>query len=594
MALITLQNITHTFGALPLLDSITVHIEQGEKIALLGRNGSGKSTLMKIFSGEILPDSGTVITDKYFKCALMPQDVPSSIDGTISSVISSGLADPSDLSRVEYIISLLDLDKNSQFETLSAGMKRRVLLGYALVSDPDLLLLDEPTNHLDIASITWLENFLVKYRGTILLVTHDRSFMQNITNRIIEIDRGRLFDWKCGYNIFLDRKNEWLENEDTQNRVFDKKLAEEEVWIRKGIKARRTRNEGRVRALMKMRDEHKARRSAQGNAKIEVNQASQSGKMVVEAENITFGYDKTLIDDFSIRIVRGDKIGIIGANGCGKSTLIRIILGLLPVQSGSVRTGANLEIAYFDQLRNQCDDNLTVIDNVSNGCETVTINGRDRHIISYLQDFLFTPERAHEKSGVLSGGEKNRLLLAKLFTKPANVLVLDEPTNDLDIETVELLEELILDFNGTVLMVSHDRSFLNNTATDIISFEPDGKLVCCAGGYDDYLSQRTPLNTIDVKKTESETTKAKPKSEKIKLSYKENIEIEKLPHDIEKLENKIEDLHAKLGDPELYKTNGDSVNQIKDELESLEVELETKFSRWEELEEKRLRAETES
>ncbi|MDA3900565.1 MAG: ATP-binding cassette domain-containing protein [Spirochaetes bacterium] len=591
MALITLQNINHTFGSEPLFNSITVHIEIGEKIALLGRNGSGKSTFMKTLHRSFQPDSGEVITSKYFRSALLPQDVPSTIKGSIASVVQSGLSRPDDTARVEFVLSLLTLDGSLLFETLSAGMKRRVLLGRALADDPDILLLDEPTNHLDIDSITWLENFLIKYTGTILLITHDREFMRNIANRIIEIDRGRLFDWKCDYTTFIDRKSEWLENEETQNRLFDKKLSEEEAWIRKGIKARRTRNEGRVRALLKMREAHSARRTSMGSARLEANQTCQSGKMIVEADSITFGFDTPLISDFSIRIVRGDKIGIIGPNGCGKSTLIQILLGLIPVQHGSVRTGANLQIAYFDQLRNQCDDALSIIENVSGGCETVHVNGRDRHIISYLQDFLFTPERLQEKSAVLSGGEKNRLLLAKLFTQPANVLILDEPTNDLDIETVELLEELISDFDGTVLTVSHDRSFLNNIATDIINFEEDGTILTYAGGYDDYLIQSGKNSSQKRSELKEKSTKIKPKSKNPKLSYKEKQELDNLPQMIEELESKIDFVHAELADPELYKNKGDEVTQKSELAEQLESEMETLFSRWEELEAKRIASE---
>lgn len=597
MALITLQNISMAFGHKPLLDNISLQVEAGEKIALLGRNGAGKSTFMKVINQSLSPDSGDIITSKYFRSSILSQDVPFDTDGSIKEIILGGLESPdaglslqkdeqSNQNRVDYLLSLLSLNGNDRFETLSAGKKRRALLGRALAPEPDILLLDEPTNHLDIESIEWLESFLVKYEGTLLLVTHDRAFMQRIANRIIEIDRGRLFDWRCSYSTFLDRKSAWLENEEEQNRAFDKKLAIEEAWIRQGIKARRTRNEGRVRALKKMREEHSQRRSIQGNAKIEANSAGRSGKMVAEVEHIEFGFDeKKLINDFSVRIMRGDKIGIIGPNGCGKSTLIKLILGILEPENGSVRLGANLEIAFFDQLRDTIDDSKSLIDNVSGGVEHVMLNGKEKHIISYLQDFLFTPERAKEKAAVLSGGEKNRLLLAKNFTRPANVLVLDEPTNDLDIETVELLEELIADFDGTVLIVSHDRSFLNNCVTDIISFEKDGAIKSFAGGYDDYLIQN---------KTETQSSKTKKadkpkreKQQKLKMSFKENKELESLPHDLETTEKRIEELQNELGNPELYKESKEHIQALKDELSEKEEMLETLFARWEELEAKK-------
>ncbi len=504
MAQLNVQNVSLSFGKFPLFDGIDMQIEKGEKISLLGRNGMGKSTLMKMIHGVIEPDSGTVIREKGLVTAYLPQDVPAGLSGTVYTVITEGIAHPDHLhhhmdghqerksrGRIEKTLSLLSLDGGLEFETLSVGMKRRALLGRALVNEPDILLLDEPTNHLDIDAIRWLEDFLARYDRTVFFVTHDRVFLQKIANRIVELDRGKLFDWKCDYRTFLDRKEAWLESEETQNRLFDRKLAKEEVWIRKGIKARRTRNEGRVRALKKLRAERSQRREVQGTVRMEIQKTADSGKMIIEADEVSFGYgDNLLIDGFATRILRGDRIGIVGPNGCGKSTLIKLLLGELVPLSGTIRSGVRIETAYFDQVRERLDEERTVRENVTDGNDIIDFNGRNRHVIGYLQDFLFTPDMADVKVKVLSGGERNRLLLAKLFTRPANLLVMDEPTNDLDIETIELLEELLLDYPGTLLLVSHDRAFLNNVVTGTFVFEGNAAVREFAGGYDDWLNRK--------------------------------------------------------------------------------------------------------
>jgi ATP-binding cassette subfamily F protein uup len=494
---------------------------------------------MKMINGLVEPDSGKIFRIKDLRTSILQQDVPDGIKGTVYAVLARGIIDEDGevhhdhlelkhIRQIERVISLMSLDPEPEFETLSAGMKRRVLLGQALVNDPDILLLDEPTNHLDIDSIKWLEEFLVRYEKTVFFVTHDRAFLQKVAKRILEIDRGNIFDWNCDYQTFLKRKEAWLESEETQNALFDKKLAQEEIWIRKGIKARRTRNEGRVRALKAMRNERSKRLEQQGTVKIDMIQSERSGKVVIEAENIEFGYtllpfmgdckqdvcvssadtmsgkrglmasgqrgrenDNLIVKNFSTTIMRGDKVGFIGPNGCGKSTMIKLLLKQYEVTSGKVKHGTKLEVAYFDQLRDQLDDSKTIRQNVTDGNEIIEFNGKSKHVIGHLQDFLFTPDRADEKVGILSGGEKNRLMLAKLFAKPFNLLIMDEPTNDLDLETVELLEELLIEYEGTLLVVSHDREFLNNVVTSTIAFEGNGSVKEYAGGYDDWLRQRT-------------------------------------------------------------------------------------------------------
>jgi ATP-binding cassette subfamily F protein uup len=591
MALLNLQHITLSFDSRPLLDGIDMQIHAGEKISLLGRNGSGKSTLMKLINGDIEPDGGARILEKGVKTALLPQEVPGHLTGTVRDVVAGGIAphhaggfeDETALHRIERALSLLAVDPGFLFGNLSAGMKRRVILGRAIVNEPDILLLDEPTNHLDIDSIGWLEDFLCRYDKTIFFVTHDRAFLQKVAGRIVEIDRGKLFDWKCDYGTFLKRKEAWLESEETRDNLFDKKLAQEEAWIRKGIKARRTRNEGRVRALMKMREERAGRRERQGTVRMEPHNAEKSGRMIIEAADVSFGYDANrLIDGFSVRIMRGDKIGIIGPNGCGKSTLIRLLMQEMKPGSGTVRSGAGIETAYFDQLRNRLDEDRTVRQNVTDGGEIIEFNGRDRHVIGYLEDFLFTPDKADVKVSVLSGGEKNRLLLARLFTRPSNFLIMDEPTNDLDIETIELLEELLLDYRGTLLLVSHDRAFINNVVTSTLVFEGNGAVREYAGGYDDWLIQRRAPVSRETKQQKKPRDNKPPENRK--LTFKEKKELESIPRIIEDKEGRKQEIYALLADPSFYQESSRRVPGIKAELEQVEQELEDLLERWEELE----------
>lgn len=593
MALLNLQNITHTFGSKPVFDNISMQIQKGEKISLLGRNGTGKSTMMKLINGQIEPDSGNLIREAGLKTSLLPQEFPDGLCGTIYHVIAEGAVDIEHMNHhmssfeeqkarksIERTISMLGLDPLLNYEDLSAGMKRRVLLGRALVSEPDILLLDEPTNHLDIDAIKWLEDFFSKYNGSLFFVTHDRAFMQKIANRILELDRGRIFDWRCDYTTFLQRKEAWLESEETQNMLFDKKLAKEEVWIRKGIKARRTRNEGRVRELKKMREERAERRDIAGKVKMSLQKAETSGKMIIEAEDVRFGFSgKTIIDRFSARIMRGDKIGIMGPNGCGKSTLIKILLGQLEPLSGTVRSGARIDTAYFDQMRDQFDEEKSIKDNVADGNEIIDINGKGRHIVGYLQDFLFPPDMIDKKVKVLSGGEKNRLMLAKLFTRPANLIVMDEPTNDLDIETVELLEDLLLEYQGTLLLVSHDREFINNVVTSTFVFEGNSCVNEYAGGYDDWILQRKNDNQEKAVKESRERKTVK----KTKMSFNEKKELESIPAIIVEKEDRIKEIHSMMTDPLFYKENGTRVNDIKAELEALEKQTLGLYARWEEL-----------
>ncbi|HKJ32371.1 MAG TPA: ATP-binding cassette domain-containing protein [Balneolales bacterium] len=627
MALINIKDVSIGFGGPLLLDEVNFQIEEGEKVCLLGRNGAGKSTLLKLIAGDLNPSVGAIDFKNHIKIARLEQKVPHNVEGTVFDIVANGLEkigtlltdyhrlthelsvhSNSDLlnqldkaqrriesvdgwqmnQKIEEVISRMNLNADADFETLSGGMKRRVLLAKALVTSPDILLLDEPTNHLDIDSIDWLENYLQHYSGTILFVTHDRVFLRKLATRIVELERGRLFDWECDYDTFLKRKEAYLESEEQHQAKFDKKLKEEEIWLRKGIKARRTRNEGRVRALLKMREERKARRERQGTVSMQVNEANRSGNRVIEAKNISFSYDeKPIVKNFSTTITRGDKIGIIGSNGSGKTTLLRILLGKLQPDQGNVRLGTNLEIVYFDQLRQQLDNDKTVRENVSEGKDTITINGQNKHIISYLKDFLFTPDRSLSPVSVLSGGERNRVLLARLFTKPSNVIVMDEPTNDLDIETLELLEELLLDYPGTLIMVSHDREFLNNVVTSTIVFEGVGNVKEYVGGYDDWLRQRKDISEPPKKKAEKSDTKhrkkGKKKTEK-KLSYKQKKELEKIPQQIEELEQQQKVIYEKLGDPEFYQKNGDEIVDMNDQLETIEKALTEAYDRWEELE----------
>jgi len=594
MALLSLRDVSLAFGGPKLLDHVDWSIERGERVCLLGRNGEGKSTLLRLLLGELRPDEGDLIRQQGLRVARLPQDVPQDQRGTVADEVAEGLADdphpggPTDY-RVEAIITRLGLDAKTPFEALSSGMKRRALLGKALVGEPDILLLDEPTNHLDIDSIRWLEGFLARYSGALLFVTHDRMFLTRLATRILELDRGKLYDWACDYPTFLKRKEELLAGEERQNALFDKRLAQEEVWIRKGIQARRTRNEGRVRALKSMREARTKRRERQGTARMQLQEADRSGALVVEAKAVTFAYEgRDVIRGLDATIMRGDKVGIIGPNGAGKTTLIRLLLGQLTPQAGSIRQGTNLEVAYFDQLKDTLDEEKTVQQNVSE-YDTIPINGQPRHVIGYLQDFLFPPERSRSLVKFLSGGERSRLLLAKLFTKPSNVMVLDEPTNDLDVETLELLESLLVEYQGTVLLVSHDRAFLNDVVTSTIAIEPDGSASEYDGGYDDYLRQKQANEAVD--QASASASLGEPKrtgkttvEQTKKISFKERKELDGLPARIEKLELAIKDLHEVMADPAFYRKSREEIAESNAKLEALETELATVFERWEELE----------
>lgn len=595
MPLLTLRELRLGYRGPLLLDDVSCVIEPGQRIGLLGRNGSGKTTLMRIIRGEVEPERGEIVASPGTKIALLPQDVPRQLHGAVAAIVRQGLPpndhDPESAwrgpQRVQQILSRMNLDGNAAFESLSSGMKRRVLLAQALVAEPDLLLLDEPTNHLDIDAVTWLEEFLSRWPATCMFVTHDRMFLRKLATRILEIDRGRLFDWSCDYDTFLRRKEEALAAEEKQNALFDKKLAQEEVWIRTGIKARRTRNEGRVRALERMRRERQDRRAKPGQVKLEIQTGQRSGHLVAEIEGVSFGYgERPILQDFSTTIFRGDKIGIIGSNGAGKTTLLRVLLGQLPPQQGTVRLGTNLQVAYFDQLRQQLNDDKTVQENVGDGYDTVQIGGQSRHIIGYLQDFLFSPERSRTPVRFLSGGERNRVLLARLFAKPANVIVLDEPTNDLDTETLELLESHLVDYAGTVLLVSHDREFLNNVVTSTIVFE-SGQVREYVGGYDDWLRQRPIPSAADsssgkpANKPAVLESAAASSPTKRRLTYKEQQELAGLPARIEQLEAEIAGLHAAMIQPDFFKQLGSRIASEQARLKELETHLAAAYSRWE-------------
>ena len=599
MSLLSLKEVSFAWGGPLLLNHVSLEINQGDRIGLLGRNGTGKSTLMKILMGELEPDNGEITRASGLQMRRLIQEVPVSYEGTVSEIVAKELQTDS-LEEWEYaykvdeILSRMKLNGEDRFETLSSGMKRRVLLANALVHEPDILLLDEPTNHLDIESILWLERFLKSFSSTLLFVTHDRVFLQALASRILEIDRGQIFDWTCDYQTFLSRKQAALEAEEKQNALFDKKLAEEEVWIRKGIKARRTRNEGRVRALKELRKERSARRNQLGNVKMEAAKAERSGRLVLEAKSISFAYDakSKIVDDLTLTVMRGDKIGLIGPNGVGKSTLLKILLGDLEPTSGTLRHGTKLEVVYFDQLRENIDDEKTVVENVGEGQDMLEINGAKKHVYGYLQDFLFTPERARRPAKFLSGGERNRLLLAQLFKKPSNLLVMDEPTNDLDAETLDLLEELVDSYAGTLLLVSHDRAFINNVVTSTLAFEGDGKITEYVGGYDDYIRQRdsTPKraasNSEEIKEEPALVAAAPPPSSKkiVKLNNKEREALKRLPARIEGLEQEQQTLHAAMADPDFFKKEKSEIATSTQRLEAIEAELAKCYEQWESLE----------
>ena len=621
MPLVALDSVSIAFGHLPLLDNVTLQVDAGERVAVIGRNGTGKSTLLSILGGELPPDAGTLIRQPGVRIARLVQDVPLSANRTVAEVVGEGLGDldPHDEwqrhHQADMVMSRLSLPPEAIVDTLSGGWKRRVLLARALVGQPDVLLLDEPTNHLDIEAITWLESFLADYRGAVIFVTHDRAFLERLATRIAELDRGMLTSWPGDYATFERKKDEWLANEELQNAKFDKKLASEEVWLRRGVKARRTRDEGRVKALMAMRAERAERRNRAGNVRMQMDQGDASGKMVFEATDISFRYGSRgdelsggeelsgggdplgspfVIKDFSTRIMRGDRIGLIGPNGAGKTTLLRILLGELTPDSGEVRRGANVQVAYYDQQREQLDPDRTVVDTIGDGNDTVTVNGQPRHVHGYLQDFLFSPERARSPVRALSGGERNRLLLARLLTRPANVLVLDEPTNDLDLETLELLEQQLEDWPGTLIVVSHDRRFLDNVVTSTIAFEGRGRVAEYVGGYDDYLRQtrarpgQGPNVSGDGKnmpggaKNASGDTK-NPSAKRKKRSFKQEREYAQLTDRIAALEEEQKSIQASLADPDFYKQPGSEISAAVARGERVERELIDAMERWDEL-----------
>lgn len=635
MALLNFRKVSLSYGAAPLLDEVSFAVDEGERVCLVGRNGAGKSTMMKLIDGAIHADDGEVVHEDGVRIARLEQEVPKGAAGSVFDVVAEGLGeaghevsryhhwvqtvalDPSEQNlkelercqqrlealggwemsqRVETVLSRLELDGEKRIEELSGGLKRRVLLARALVIEPHLLLLDEPTNHLDIDAIRWLEEYLAAWQGALIFITHDRSFLRRLATRIIELDRGRLTDWPGDYDNYLRRKQEQLAAEEKENALFDKRLAAEEVWIRQGIKARRTRNEGRVRALKEMRRERADRRERVGQAKMSIQDAGKSGKIVVEAENISFAYDgKPLVKDFSITMMRGDKVGIIGPNGVGKTTLLRLLLGELEPREGKIRVGTNLEVAYFDQYRATLNEERTVQENLGDGTDQIMINGKPRHVISYLQDFLFAPERIRQPVSALSGGERNRLLLARLFTRPSNVLVLDEPTNDLDSDTLDLLEELLMDYPGTVLLVSHDRAFLDNVVTSTLVFEQPGVVNEYVGGYEDWLRQRPAAaegfgktQGFGKKKAARDAKKSTPVIEPAgkpkKLSYKDQRELETLPKTIERLEQEQAELVAAMNDPEFFRQEKDVIARHNERLAEIGGELEVAYCRWEDLE----------
>ncbi len=632
MALMSVNSVSMSFGGPLLLDKASFQVQAGQRICIVGRNGEGKSTLLRLMSGDLTPDSGIISTQKGVTVARLSQKVPEVLNGTVFDVVAEGLgelgnalakyhrvstevANGGDVSKlseiedimeqhggwnamttIEMVISRLSLDPETRFENLSGGLKRRVLLARALASTPDILLLDEPTNHLDIDSIAWLEEFILKHIKTLIFITHDRMFLRRIATRIIELDRGKLADWTCDYDTFLKRKEELLDAEEKNWSEFDKKLAREEVWIRQGIKARRTRNEGRVRELEKLRRERSKRRERTGTATIQIQEASRSGKIVAEAEHAYFSWGANpVFNDLNVTILRGDRIGIIGPNGTGKTTLIQTLLGNLKLKSGKINLGTKLEISYFDQHREQLNPDATVRDSVADGNDVVTMGDRTKHVMGYLKDFLFPAERANSKVRDLSGGERNRLLLARLFTRPSNLLIMDEPTNDLDAETLELLEDKLMEYPGTVIIVSHDRAFLNNVVTSTIVFEGNATVKEYVGGYDDWLRQKpkeekeNKPKTLKSVKVEQPALANKPK----KLSYKEQRELELLeeemkvlPTQIEKLEKEIAAIQELMLDSDFYRKSAQEMAKTTSRLGELESEHEKTFERWEEVEAK--------
>lgn len=631
MSLISLSGAWLSFSDAPLLDNAELHIEENERVCLVGRNGAGKSTLLRVLAKEQPLDDGLVIYEQDLIVARLQQDPPRDVEGTVFDFVAEGVkeqaeyikafhhtsrlveTDPSEKnlnrlaelqevldiqglwsldSRISDVLKQLSLPADAKLSSLSGGWLRKAALGRALVCAPRVLFLDEPTNHLDIDTIEWLENFLKNFNGSLVFISHDRSFIRNMATRIIDLDRGKLTSWPGNYDKYLEGKEEALRVEELQNAEFDKKLAQEEVWIRQGIKARRTRNEGRVRALKALRVERSERRNVMGAAKMQVEEATRSGKIVFEMENVNYQIgDKTLVKNFSAQVQRGDKIALVGPNGCGKTTLLKLMLGNLSADSGRIHCGTKLEVAYFDQHRAALDPDKTVMDNLAEGKQEVMVNGRSRHVLGYLQDFLFHPKRAMTPVRALSGGERNRLLLARLFLKPSNLLILDEPTNDLDVETLELLEEMVDGYTGTVILVSHDRQFVDNSVTECWIFEGDGEINNYVGGYYDAQQQREQsisLRQIAEKKVSVETKVGKPKdtSKKInnKISYHLRRELEQLPSLLEKLEEEIEKLQSQVSDTEFFNQSHEITQNVLNELANKEQELEKAFDRWQELE----------
>ena len=622
MPLITLRDIQLSYGQQPLLDHVNLSIDVGERLCLIGRNGAGKSTLMKVIAEEIQADDGQIEKTQGLSVARLEQEVPDDQEHSVHFMVAEGLGEQGALlsehaelvhhlgdgddkilarfeelsteieargawqlsQRVDTVLSKLNLDGDMSFAGLSGGMKRRVLLARALVQDPDILLLDEPTNHLDMESIQWLEEFLKNFGTTLVFISHDRAFIRSLATRIIELDRGKLTSWPGSYEKYLSGKQAALDAEERANAEFDKKLSQEEKWIRQGIKARRTRNEGRVRALKAMRDEFSQRRSRTGTASLTIQSSDNSGKIVVEADQISYAVGgKQIVRDFSVALMRGDRVGILGPNGCGKSTLIRLLLDRLAPDSGTVKQGTQLQVAYFDQLRDTLDEEKSVIDNVAEGSDVINLNGQNKHVIGYLQDFLFDPARVRQPVKSLSGGERNRLLLAKLFTKPFNLLVLDEPTNDLDAETLELLEEQLINYQGTLLLVSHDREFIDNVVTSTLVFE-HGDLNSYVGGYQDWLRQRPePKREKTVKAAKPAAVAEKPAPARKKLSYKDQRELEQLPARIEQLEADLDAVQTRMSDPDFYKGEPADISAAQARQSELEQQLEVAFSRWDEL-----------
>ena len=599
MALLQLRQVTLRYTDFPLLDQVDLQIEPGERVCLVGRNGTGKTSIMRVIAGEEKPQEGEITKPPGVVITRLPQEVPDGITGSVYEVIHAGLrvggteeeweADV----RVEDLMQEMSLPAEKEFQSLSGGLKRRVLLARALVGQPDVLMLDEPTNHLDLESILWLESFLLKVKPTLFFVTHDRAFLRKLSTRIVELDRGKLTSWACDYETYLERKTANLEAELKQWAAFDKKLAQEEAWLRQGVKARRTRNEGRVRALKALRAERGNRRERQGKAKLEIQEGVSSGQKVIEAKNISFLYgDHPIVNDFTATLWKGDKIGIIGPNGSGKTTLLKLLLDKLTPTKGEVKLGTQLQIVYLDQLRDQIDGEKSLGQNVAGNAETVTFQGRPVHIHTYLKDFLFPSDRIRMPAKMLSGGERNRLLLARLFLQPANVLVLDEPTNDLDAETLELLEELLVGYEGTLLLVSHDRAFLDNVVTSTFVFEGEGRINEYTGGYEDWVRQRRELDRAP--KLHSSTspvatpTKAGKSEKGRKFLNREQKELDELPSKIEELELKQAELSERLADPLLYQGKDGAFQRVEKEFAELQQAIEKTMARWEELEALRL------